>query len=124
MTRNGAKLVSYEGYYSSDVVAEKAYGFLNEALLHPKPWFLTVASIAPHSECHLKGEFHTLPLYYAPHHAHLFKACKTPRSATLNPEKHGGVGWIKAMPLLNDTVIEFSDEFQHLVFGHFSLSIR
>lgn len=112
MSRNREPPVSYKGYYSPDVVAEKAYGFLSEALLHPEPFFLVAAPVAPHSNCFQEGEFKAEPPHYAERHAHLFKDYKIPRTANFNPEKQGGVGWIKNMPLLNDTVIEFNDEFQ------------
>ena len=50
MTRNGGEPVSYEGQYSPDVVAEKVYGFLDEATEHDEPFFLVAAPIAPHSD--------------------------------------------------------------------------
>ncbi|QIX01991.1 hypothetical protein AMS68_007508 [Peltaster fructicola] len=113
MTRNGAPPVSYKGQYSPDVVAEKAYGFLDEAVLHPEPFFLGIAPIAPHSNV----QFSVSPpvmdtAFYAPRHAHLFKDYKIPRTANFNPEKPSGVGWVKALPRLNDTVVEYNDEFQ------------
>ena len=46
--RNDDAPVSYEGHYSTDVIAKKAYGFLEEGVESKKPFFLTVAPIAPH----------------------------------------------------------------------------
>lgn len=112
MTRNGAPPVSYEGQYSPDVVAEKAYGFLDEATLHDEPFFLAVAPIAPHSDVRFVEpvEFNTAK--YAPRHAHLFKDYKIPRTANFNPDRPSGVSWVKDLPRLNETVIAYNDEFQ------------
>ncbi|KIW00572.1 uncharacterized protein PV09_07926 [Verruconis gallopava] len=117
MSRNGAPPVSYKGQYSPDVTAEKAYGFLEEATSHPEPWFLTVAPIAPHGNIVLGGDdgealVTTDAPKYAPRHAHLFKDYIIPRDANFNPEKQGGVAWIKNLQRLNDTVIAYNDEYQ------------
>lgn len=116
MTRNGAPPVSYKDQYSPDVVAEKAYSFLEEATAHEdRPWFLTVAPVAPHGNVKFdteKGEFESDGPKYAPRHAHLFKDYIIPREANFNPEKQGGVAWIKDLPRLNDTVIAYNDEYQ------------
>lgn len=111
MTRNGAKPVSIRGQYSPDVVAEKAYGFLREATLHEQPFFLTAAPIAPHGDFPFEPWNPTAPKYAA-RHAHLFRDYKIPRTENFNPEKQGGVGWIRGLPRLNDSVIEYNDEYQ------------
>lgn len=41
--RNREAPVSYEGHYSTDVLFEKARGFLEDALADEKPFFLTIA---------------------------------------------------------------------------------
>src|SRR6201999_2088378 len=46
--------VRYEGQYSTDIVADKALGFLETALQEDKPFFLTIAPIAPHSNVHIE----------------------------------------------------------------------
>lgn len=116
MTRNGAKPVSYAGKYSTDVIAEKASGFLDEALSHPDtPWMLTVAPTAPHSngsydptrDTNWFGEPE-----YPPRYDDLFKDYKIPRDASFNKPITGGVSWVKGLPELNDTVIQYNDEFQ------------
>lgn len=112
MSRNGAPPISYEGQYSPDVTAEKAYGFLSEAMQHPEPWFLTVAPIAPHGDMRQELPFRADMPRYAERHAHLFKDYKIPRTASFNPEKQPGVGWMKDLPRLNDTVIDYNDEYQ------------
>lgn len=115
MARNGEEPLGYEGHYSPDVVAQKAYGFLEEAVLHEAPLFLAVAPIAPHSNMHInfeKGELSRDAAFYAERHAHLFKEYKIPRTANFNPDVSSGVSWVKELPKLNDTVIEYHDEFQ------------
>ncbi len=112
MTRNGAPPVSYAGQYSPDVVAEKANDLLDEAVLHPEPFFLSVAPIAPHSNVKFTAPAKFDTAFYAERHAHLFKDYKIPRTANFNPENPSGVGWVRDLPLLNDTVIEYHDEFQ------------
>lgn len=112
MTRNGQPPVSYEGQYSPDVVAEKAYGFLDEATLHDEPWFLAVAPVAPHSDVRFVEPVKFSAPKYAPRHAHLFKDYKIARTANFNPDEPSGVSWVKDLPQLNDTIIEYHDEFQ------------
>lgn len=115
MTRNGEPPVSYAGRYSPDVVAEKAYGFLNEATLHDEPFFLGIAPIAPHSNVKLSDPENGISLdtaFYAERHAHLFKEYKIPRTANFNPDRPSGVGWVRKLPQLNDTVVAYNDEFQ------------
>lgn len=114
MSRNGGKPVSYKGQYSPDITAEKAYGFLEEATQHPEPWFLTIAPIAPHSMVKLEpaDEYNADLPQYAERHAHLFKGYKIPRDANFNPEHQGGTGWIKSLPRLNATIIDYNDRFQ------------
>lgn len=104
MTRNGAPPVSYEGQYSPDVVAEKAYGFLDEASLHPEPWFLAVAPIAPHSDVRFVKPSRFGTAKYAPRHAHLFKDYKIPRTPDFNPDEPSGVGWVRQLPKVSVAV--------------------
>jgi N-acetylglucosamine-6-sulfatase len=113
LSRNGAPPVSYAGQYSPDVTAAKAAAFLDEALTHTdRPWFVVHAPVAPHSNFKLDGVLESSPPRYADRHAHLFKDYKIPRTENFNPEKQGGVSWIKRLPRLNQTVIDYNDEFQ------------
>lgn len=115
MTRNGQPPVNYAGQYSPDLTAEKAYGFLDEALEADAPFFLTVAPIAPHADVTLwgsKGTMEAGPPQVAERHQHLFKDYKIPRNANFNPDKASGVSWVSKLPKLNDTVLEYNDEYQ------------
>ncbi|KAI9373875.1 alkaline-phosphatase-like protein [Aspergillus egyptiacus] len=116
MTRNGGKPVSYRGKYVTDVLAGKAMGFLEEALRNPdRPWMLTVAPNAPHSNgsvipengVHWYGEPE-----YPPRHAELFRDYKIPRDKSFNEVIEGAVGWIKDLSTLTEKEIEYIDEYQ------------
>ena len=93
--RNREDPVSWEGHYATDVIAEKAYGFLDEAVALGEPFFLTVATAAPHSnvqafdmddpKASLVGAM-TKPIP-AERHKHLFTGIKVPRTKNFNPDK-------------------------------------
>lgn len=93
--RNRDAPVSHEGEYSTDLVASKAYGFLDDAVSAEKPFMLTVAPVAPHSNVHqidktlhpnLPPNSGQSPPVPADRHKHLFKDVKVPRNAAFNPE--------------------------------------
>lgn len=89
--RNHEEPKSYEGHYTTDVITEKGMGFLNDALESDRPFFLTVAPIAPHANIEpseLAGEGATLMTapVPAPGYRHLFKDVKLPRTPNFNPE--------------------------------------
>jgi hypothetical protein len=84
----------YSGQYSTDVVAEKALGFLDDALKETKPFFLTIAPIGPHVEINVTLEL--LKLSYtisngapqpAVRHASLFQDVIVPRTENFNPDR-------------------------------------
>jgi N-acetylglucosamine-6-sulfatase len=60
--RNRDPPVSWEGYYSTDVLAEKAYGLLNDAIALRDPFFVAIAASAPHSNVEIfdpeRGAYH------------------------------------------------------------------
>lgn len=123
--RNFDEPVSYEGHYATDVLAEKAYGFLDDAVAAlqdtGKPFFLTIAPTAPHSDVNIKqkvihGNFSEnsnvqSPPIPAERHKHLFEDVVVPRTPNFNPEIHGGASWISRLPKQNKTNIDFNDHF-------------
>lgn len=123
--RNFDKPVSYEGHYTTDVLADKAHGFLDDALnvLHDsgKPFFLTVAPTAPHSDVWIKEEtIHgnftensnvQSPPIPAERHKHLFQDVVVPRTPNFNPDMHAGASWIARLPKQNQTNVDFNDHF-------------
>ena len=85
------------------MVAEKASGFLDDALESDEPFFLAVAPVAPHSNIFgdalftdsysaAAGGGHFAIPEYAPRHAHLFKDYKIPRGKNFNPEQVSNKG--------------------------------
>jgi hypothetical protein len=90
--RNHEPPVSYEGRHTTDVITEKAFGLLDEALAANGPFFLGIAPVAPHSN--VEPGFHggdpasikmTEPIP-ADRHKHLFKDSKVPRTEHFNPD--------------------------------------
>jgi arylsulfatase A-like enzyme len=138
--RNQDEPVSYDGEYTTDVLAGKALGFLDEALAQPdKPFFLGIAPVAPHSNINLTGLYddgdfdpsdesqtraainfnlpdlsHGLgatPPIPAARHAHLFPDAKVPRTANFNPEDPTGASWIRAQPRQSPENVAYNDVF-------------
>lgn len=96
--RNRSPPVSHEGEYSTDVLAGKAISLLDEAVesIDEKPFFLTIAPNAPHSNIVMKGEptdpAHTVDFgapISAERHKHLFKGVKVPRTENFNADEVG-----------------------------------
>ncbi|CZR67236.1 related to arylsulfatase [Phialocephala subalpina] len=116
--RNHDPPVSYGGNYSTganystDVVASKAFGFLDDGVKDGKPFFLGIAPIAPHSEVgepNATSEF-TEPLPAA-RHKYLFQGVQVPRSQSFNPDMPSGASWVRALPRQNDTNVAYNDHF-------------
>ncbi|CZT44584.1 probable arylsulfatase [Rhynchosporium secalis] len=116
--RNTNSPVSHPGEYSTDVLAEKAYGLLAEAIESKKPFFLTAAPIGPHADVapypEVPGKDHevhmTAPIP-APRHAHLFPNVKVPRTANFNPDTPSGASWVKHLAKLSPEVLAYNDAF-------------
>ncbi|KAF2114004.1 arylsulfatase [Lophiotrema nucula] len=112
--------VSHEGEYVTDVMAEKAYGLLDDAVhaANKRPFFLTVAPTAPHGNIQMNGSAldpdhtleHTAPIP-AERHRHLFKDVKVPRTANFNPNHPSGANWLLDLSLQNRANIEYNDHF-------------
>lgn len=112
ITHNNESPVSFEGKYSPDVMSEIALGYVDDAASHDDPFFITVAPIAPHSNMRvLEPRENGLPRY-AERHAGLFSDYKIPRTESFNPEIPSGVSWVRELPKLNQTLIDYHDEFQ------------
>lgn len=100
-------------------MAEKAYGFLDDAVAADNPFFLTVAPVAPHSNVIFhesdrpldEQEFEGTTPLPAARHKNLFKDVKIPRTPNFNPDEPSGVSWIRDLPKLNDTEVEYQDHY-------------
>ncbi|CZS91888.1 related to arylsulfatase [Rhynchosporium agropyri] len=108
----------YEGEYSTDVLAQKAFKLLSDAVIAENPPFLTIAPIAPPANIEMNGsildEGHTFEFgspVPAKRHQHLFKGEKVPRSASFNPDEPSGANWILDLKQQNQTVVEYNDHF-------------
>ncbi|KAI0193947.1 arylsulfatase [Xylaria flabelliformis] len=118
--RNDEEPRSYEGKYSTDVVAEKAYGFLDDAVRDTKgkPFFLTVAPIGPHSNV-VVGDMSSRkadrPGFSEPisakRHQSLFEGVKVPRTENFNPSHSSGANWILDLPQQNQSNVDYNDHY-------------
>lgn len=117
--RNHDPPVSYEGQHSVDVLADKAFGFLNEAVRAGGPFFLAIAPVAPHSNVELTGinnssdiERATFsPPIPAERHAHLFWDVKVPRTPNFNPRHPSGANWVRHLPRQTEANVDSNDHF-------------
>lgn len=115
LTRNGNPPVDYSGNYSTDLLTEKALGFLDDALETPdQPWMLTVAPNAPHSNGSSTAEgVHWFgDPEYPDRYADLFKNYKIPRDESFNTAIDGAVSWVKDLKALGPKQVDYIDEFQ------------
>ena len=92
--RNFGLPKTYPGQYSTDLVAEKALGFLDDAVKEPKPFFLTIAPTAPHGNFNVTVDPWTFSYNLtkqnpmpATRHLGLFTDAKVPRTKNFNPDK-------------------------------------
>ncbi|KAI1844708.1 hypothetical protein JX266_009164 [Neoarthrinium moseri] len=112
--RNEDAPVLHNGSYVTDLLAEKSFGFLDDAVTAGKPFFLTMAPIAPHSQ--VDTNLTTLLSSTSapqpkPEHANLFLDAKVPRAPNFNPEFSSGASWVKTLPRLNATQVENNDKW-------------
>lgn len=89
--RNHDEPVSYLGRHTTEVLREKAMGFFNDALDGERPFFMTVAPVAPHSNMNGTYGAGQGPLWMdepipEDRHQHLFPDAKVPRTANFNPK--------------------------------------
>lgn len=116
--------VSYEGQYTVDVLADKAFGFLEDAAASLKsdgtPFFLGIAPVAPHSNVNISTVMHGIddileatftPPIAAKRHEHLFEDLKVPRTPHFNPEEASGASWVKGLKRQSQENVDFNDHF-------------
>ncbi|GFF43241.1 arylsulfatase [Aspergillus lentulus] len=114
--RNHDPPVSYLGRHTTEVLREKAMGFLEDALDGEQPFFLAVAPIAPHSNMNGTYGGGAGPMWMdepipEDRHKHLFPDAKVPRTPNFNPKKPTGVSWIHDLPYRNQTVVDYNDHY-------------
>jgi N-acetylglucosamine-6-sulfatase len=88
MARNHEPYRNLPGEYSTDLVANAAVGFLDDAIAaSDRPFFLGVAPIAPHSEVIVSSPPARFePPVPAKRHEHLFENVTVPRTPNFNPD--------------------------------------
>jgi arylsulfatase A-like enzyme len=116
--RTGETPKSYEGHYITDVLAQKAYTLLDAAVGAEKPFFLTVAPIAPHADIQMTGSILDPDAVFkfdapvsAERHEELFKDIKVPRAENFNPDKPSGANWLLQLPQQDPENVDWNDHF-------------
>jgi arylsulfatase A-like enzyme len=117
--RNKEPPTRYEGEHTLDIIAQKAYGFLEDAIREDAPFFLTIAPVAPHSNVrieNLEGSIEDIVANFSPpipleRHKELFKDVTVPRTANFNPTKASGVNWVRNLPRQSQENVDFNDHF-------------
>ncbi|EIN14555.1 Arylsulphatase [Punctularia strigosozonata HHB-11173 SS5] len=104
--RNKNPPILHDGVYQTDLIAEKAYGFLSDAVNAGKPFFLAVAPTAPHAN--VKDGVFTEP-QPARRHEKLFQNARVPRTDSFNPEKSSGANWVLELPQQNKSNVDYND---------------
>lgn len=102
--------VLHNNTYSTDLVANKTFAFLEDAAKAEKPFFLVAAPIAPHS---VGPPPFTAPVS-AERHEDLFKDVKVPRTGNFNPNVPSCASWVKRLSQQNESAVEYNDEFYRL----------
>lgn len=107
--------VHHQGVHTSDLITSKAQGLLEAAIGGDKPFFLTVAPIAPHSNLDVERGPGQLPQMTEPipaeRHAGLFKDVKVPRTDNFNPDSPSGASWVRTLPRHNASSVEYLDHY-------------
>ncbi|CAN8104300.1 unnamed protein product [Discula destructiva] len=106
--------VQHHDEHTSDLITDKAQGLLSKAIAAGNPFFLGVAPVAPHSD--VRADRHVgLPLMTEPvpaeRHKGLFKDVKIPRTDNFNPGSPSGASWVRQLPQLNATSVEYLDHY-------------
>ncbi|KAL4878815.1 alkaline-phosphatase-like protein [Aspergillus karnatakaensis] len=116
--RTGETPRSYEGEYVTDVLAQKAYRLLDEAVTAENPFFLTIAPSAPHANIQMSGSIldpNPVFTFDAPvsaeRHEHLFEDVIVPRGKSFNPDTPSGANWLLDLEQQNETNIAWNDHF-------------
>ncbi|CAI6258482.1 unnamed protein product [Periconia digitata] len=118
LQRNQDPPRSFPGEYNTDIIKEKALGFLDDAAAADEPFFIGVMPIAPHTESPASSGGQAIPEFFPPipakRHENLFQGAKIPRTYSFNPDRPSGGSYVKLKPKMNDTVLEYNDEFYRL----------
>ncbi|KAF1849200.1 arylsulfatase-like protein [Cucurbitaria berberidis CBS 394.84] len=117
--RNKDAPVRHEGEHTTELLARKTYDFLNDAVKEERPFFLTVAPVAPHSNVKFRsteGIIDDNVAEFSPpiplgRHEHLFNDAKVPRTENFNPKEPSGVNWVRGLARQSKENVDFNDHF-------------
>lgn len=92
LQRNKDPPKSFPGQYNTDLIKERALGFLDEAAAADEPFFIGVMPIGPHTETIVDGGNEpSLPIFLPPkpakRHENLYQGVKIPRTYNFNPDR-------------------------------------
>ncbi|KAJ4304829.1 hypothetical protein N0V90_000357 [Kalmusia sp. IMI 367209] len=116
--RNHSPPVLHKNEYSTDLIREKALGFLDDAIKNKgSPFFLVVAPIAPHSDYQAQIDIggdppigvEISPPVVSEKYKDLFPEATVPRGPSFNPDTPSGVDWIAELPQLSPQNISYND---------------
>lgn len=102
----------YKNQYTTDLLWNKSMGFLDDARKINKPFFLTMATVAPHSGTgpRPEGVASDGPIPNE-QYKNLFQDVKVPRTPNFNPDKPSGSHWLLHLDKLNASSIADNDEY-------------
>ncbi|OZJ06847.1 hypothetical protein BZG36_00041 [Bifiguratus adelaidae] len=117
-TNNNQPPVYYPDQYQVDLIAAKAKAVIKEQAGNAEPFYLQIASVAPHQNIYYYNNTNatssrnTTPPLPAKRHANLFPNLKAPRGPNYNPvDQSDKPSYLKTLPLLNKTEEDFLDFF-------------
>ncbi|PVH77421.1 alkaline phosphatase-like protein [Cadophora sp. DSE1049] len=106
--------VSRPDVYSTDLARDTALEFLDKASEAGGSFFIGVAPVAPHAFVAYDPNA-ALPDFTVPQpairHNALYPDATIPRGLNFKPDKASGASWIAELPQLNDTMIDYMDDF-------------
>ncbi|ETS62415.1 arylsulfatase precursor [Moesziomyces aphidis] len=109
---DGKQLVQYEGQYSTDVVRDFGLQYLEEAASSGQPFFVGIAPIGPHAETtFINGSAIFSNPVPAKRHKDLFATEVAPRKSSFNADDPSGAGFVRDLPHLNSSVVDYLDEW-------------
>ncbi|KAM6522979.1 hypothetical protein FALCPG4_012586 [Fusarium falciforme] len=120
--------VNHEGTYNTDDLSDKTIKYIRQAHAAGKPFFIGSAPIAPHSEVIPHPDSYNgtvsptdpslqplvLPPKPAKRHVNMFRGLRVPRTPNFNPKEPSAVNWVAQLPRLNQTYIDYGDDFFRL----------
>lgn len=106
---SGGPTIIHENQYQTDIITDKATNMLKNAIKNADhtPFFIGIAPTTPHMQVQINQSF-TEPVP-PPKYADLFPDAVVPRVDSYNVQ--GGVSWVKDLPELNQTVLDWVSFF-------------